>query len=60
MIKKSILICGDRSFAANGLKQQLEKRGHTVECFSRGEIIKDGNLIRGNVFEMYNNPYLVY
>ncbi len=58
MNKKKILICGDRSFAANGLEQILKSRGHIVECFSRGEISKNGNIVRGDVYDMCHNTYL--
>lgn len=58
MNTKRILICGDRSFAAKGLKELLIEKGYTVECFSRGETCKEDNIIRGDVYKMSENPYL--
>lgn len=53
-----ILICGHRSYAARTFKEKLEKAGHEVWCFSRGEILEEGNVITGPVLEMDKNPYL--
>lgn len=52
-----ILICGQRSFAANGLCQELEKAGHIVETFSRGEKKRVYNEISGDVYAMSLNPF---
>lgn len=51
-----ILICGHRAYAARGLKKVLEKQGHMVMEFSRGEVKREGNIITGPVLEMDKNP----
>lgn len=52
-----ILICGQRSFAADGLCQELEKAGHIVETFSRGGQRRVKNEISGDVYTMSQNPF---
>lgn len=52
----TILICGHRSYAARGLEKTLKSQGHSVLCFSRGELKRDGNVITGPVFEIDKNP----
>lgn len=52
----TILICGHRSYAARGLEQTLKSQGHSVLCFSRGELKRDGNVITGPVYEIDKNP----
>ncbi len=51
----NILICGHRAYAARGLKDVLEKQGHTVLEFSRGEQKREGNTITGTVQELDKN-----
>lgn len=54
-----ILICGDRSFVAKGLINILNQEGYDTYGFSRGDIdSKNGNLIRGDVFNIDKNQYL--
>lgn len=52
----TILICGHRAYAARGLKSVLEKQGHTVLEFSRGEMKREGNTVTGSVVEIDKNP----
>lgn len=53
-----ILICGATSFVAQGLKEQLLDAGHQVDCFSRGDESREGNLVKGNCLSISNNPLL--
>ncbi len=53
-----ILICGHRSFAATGLVEALERAGHAVETFSRGDSERSGNHITGNVFTIDESKHL--
>lgn len=53
-----ILLCGQRSFAANGLVDLLEKAGHEVLCFSRGELAQTGSVVSGPLLELASNPHL--
>jgi len=53
-----VLICGHRSFAATGLSDVLRGRGHEVDCFSRGAMKREGNVVTGDVFAMRDNPFL--
>jgi len=54
-IRKRILLCGHRAFAAQGLAQLLEMEGHAVTCFSRGEPGKHLSCVTGPVNEMHFN-----
>lgn len=54
----TILICGHRSYAARGLKKELESSGHKVFEFSRGEISRDGNVITGPVMAIDQNELI--
>ena len=58
MSKKTVLICGYTSFASQGLDKLLQENGHDVFLFNRGETGIDGNIIRGPILEMENNPHL--
>ena len=58
MNKKTILICGYTSFASQGLDTLLQNNGHTVFLFNRGETGMNGNVIRGPILDMENNPHL--
>lgn len=53
----TILICGHRSYAARGLKESLEKKGHHVLCFSRGEEKREGDIITGLVVNIVQNKH---
>lgn len=53
----TILICGHRSYAARGLKKLLEKKGHQVLCFSRGEEKREGDVITGPVVDIMSNKH---
>lgn len=55
---KKILICGHRSFVATGLTKVLEDNKITYDCFSRGEISKEGNVVKGDVLKMSQNEQL--
>jgi nucleoside-diphosphate-sugar epimerase len=56
--KQRILICGHRSFAAQGLPEVLEKRGYQVVLFSRGDLKRTKNVVTGPVLEIDKNPLL--
>lgn len=53
----TILICGHRSYAARGLKELLEKKGHKVLCFSRGEDKREDDVITGPVVDIVRNKH---
>jgi nucleoside-diphosphate-sugar epimerase len=53
-----VLICGQRSFAAQGLQAALEAAGEDVSLFSRGMPGRSGNVISGAVEEARANPFL--
>ncbi len=55
---KKVLVCGHRSFAAQGLVQLLRKAGHEVVCFSRGPVGEQDGVVTGPVDEMGANPHL--
>lgn len=55
----TILICGHRSYAARGLKELLEKKGHHVLCFSRGEEKREGDVITGPVVNIVRNKHFM-
>jgi len=54
-----ILLCGQRSFTAQGLPQLLQSAGHEVLYFSRGPTERSGAAISGPVDEMHANPHLL-
>ena len=54
----NVLLCGQRAFAAKGLKELLIETGHDVDCFSRGELQLSDHDVSGNIYEMSSNPYL--
>lgn len=55
-----VLLCGHRSMASRGLIDLLSsKDGVEIDCFSRGEIKKEGNIVTGDVFNMSDNPFLL-
>ena len=45
----NVLLCGQRAFAAKGLKELLIKTGHDVDCFSRGEQQQSDHDVSGNI-----------
>lgn len=55
----NILICGHRAYAARNLKEHLKQAGHTVICFSRGELKREGDVVTGLVNEIDTNPLLL-
>lgn len=55
----NILICGHRAFAARNLKELLKQAGHTVICFSRGEVKREGDVVTGLITEIDTNPLLL-
>ena len=56
---KKVLLCGQRSFASQGLREMLEKQNEVeLYCFSRGEEMEKGSEISGDVYNMSLNPYL--
>lgn len=57
-MSEKILICGHRSFVATGLIDAFQEHGVTCDCFSRGKVERNGNVITGDVMEMADNPYL--
>lgn len=54
-----ILICGHRSFLAQGLEEALVKNGHEVVCFTRGALGRQENVVTGPVDRMDENSELV-
>jgi nucleoside-diphosphate-sugar epimerase len=57
-MNKQILICGNRSFVADGLETKLSKQGFEVDCFTRGAEERIGNQVTGDVFAINSNNYL--
>lgn len=57
-MKKKALICGHRSFVASGLTKVFDSNGISYDCFSRGEIKRDGNIVTGDVLNMTSNTFL--
>ncbi len=53
-----ILICGQKSFAATGLLEILCNYGHEVDCFSRGDLSRNGPSVSGDVLSLSDNPLL--
>lgn len=58
MNNKQVLICGHKSFVAIGLADEIEKEGLTYDCFSRGNVKRNGNVVNGSVFDMEFNKEL--
>ena len=50
---KKVLICGHRSFVATGLIKELENNGISYDSFSRGKVIRDGNVVTGDVLNAF-------
>jgi nucleoside-diphosphate-sugar epimerase len=57
-IRKRILLCGHRAFAAQGLAPLLETEGHAVTCFSRGESGRHASCVTGPVSELHFNRFV--
>jgi len=55
---KKLLVCGERSFVANGLLTLFDKSGIAYDCFSRGDEVKKGNTTTGDVLNMSTNSGL--
>ncbi len=58
MSAKKILLCGHTSFSARGLVAKLEAAGHTVVCFGRGPVARNGQVVTGPVDRIDENPHL--
>lgn len=52
---KQVLICGHRSFVATGLIEMLDKHNISYDCFSRGDMKREGNIVTGDVMKMSDN-----
>lgn len=57
-MNNKILICGNRSFVATGLYEQLINSSDKVVCFSRGKNKRIENQITGDVFALSCNKLL--
>ncbi len=55
---KRVLLCGHRSFAAQGLAELFEKQGHQVVSFSRGKVQRTSNVVTGPVHQIHENLHL--
>src|SRR5262245_47877096 len=56
---KRILLCGHRSFAAQGLLPVLREAGHSVVTFSRGPIAaREGDCASGPVDQLHDHAHL--
>ena len=58
MVNQNILICGASSFVSSGIVERLKREGCTVDCFSRGVLSRQENVIRGDYKEISNNNFL--
>ena len=58
MMEKKVLICGHRSFVASGLTVEFDTNEISYDCFSRGEVKRDGNIVTGDVLNMAGNTFL--
>jgi nucleoside-diphosphate-sugar epimerase len=55
---EKILICGNSSFVATGLNEQIVKAGFKVDCFTRGKEERIENHVTGDVLNLVNNTNL--
>jgi nucleoside-diphosphate-sugar epimerase len=55
---KKILILGHRSFVASGLYEKLKAGGHEVDCFSRGEEVRNQDIVGGDLKSIATNTFL--
>jgi nucleoside-diphosphate-sugar epimerase len=53
---KKIIICGHKSFAAQGLAGELRQAGQQVTCFSRGSLSEKDGIVSGPIDQMDSNP----
>ncbi len=53
----NIVLLGDRSFVGRGFAEKLEKDGHSCFLFGRGPVSRSGNVIRGPISELAENPH---
>ncbi len=53
----NIVLLGDRSFIARGFAERLEKEGHTCFVYGPGPVGRTGQVIRGPVAELAQNPH---
>ena len=58
VIVDKILICGASSFVAHGIVNELQGAGYEVDCFSRGNEGRSGNVIKGNYLSISDNQFL--
>ena len=54
----NVLICGHKSFVATGLTKVFKDNDITCDCFSRGEMSRNGNVVKGDVLKMSQNELL--
>jgi nucleoside-diphosphate-sugar epimerase len=57
MNSRRILLCGHRSFAAQGLTEILRDAGHSVVTFSRGPVQRKDDAVTGPVEQLHENPH---
>lgn len=53
-----VLVCGASSFVAHGIVKELQGAGYVVDCFSRGEEGRSGNVVKGNYLSISAHQYL--
>lgn len=58
MENKNILICGYRSFVASGLYDKFIESGYRVDCFTRGDELRNQNVVTGDINNLLNNKHL--
>lgn len=54
----SVLLCGEKAFAARGLVEILQNADCRVSCFSRGDVDRVGEYLTGAVELLHTHPYL--
>lgn len=59
MNQHRILLLGTNSYVANGLYSRLKSSGHFVNCFSRGQVKREGDFVTGDVYQLSENNYLI-
>lgn len=57
-MNKNILLCGNNSFVATGLREKLVDNGFRVDGFTRGIENRNQDQISGNVFKLSKNLFL--
>lgn len=58
MYRPKILIIGHCSFVGRGLDKLFVSSGFEVDCFSRGDDKRDGNIVTGKIFGINTNNNL--